>query len=446
MKYLAILRDSVREALDTKILYVMMGLAALTLLLLASISYRQLTMEEEVEGVSEKLQFIIGSRMPGIELEVRDFKQLNDAQEPWNGAYEFIHVLRFPKDSEDSPQVKALVRLHETLVRATYWHLNTDSLKTITPEGEDHKNERWLKVVASGTKIKQRKDWTHRPELFFGTLPLPSIFDGSLTGAIYWVETNVVGWVGGGIIVMIGVIATASFIPNMLAKGCIDLILSKPISRTWLLIFKYLGGLTFVFFLTVLVTGGVWLITGIRSGIWGTGILWTAFSLTFFFAILYSFSTLIAVLTRSGVVCILLTCLLWLVLWLVGLGYDTAHPVSQNPTETVIKDEDLGPRTLSTDETMEEPRPILTRKENNSWAPWFRKTLRILYLILPRTDDLDQLTNNLVSQSLLSIPEQKDRGLYAIHPARWSGVILTSLGFIVVMLGLACWRFSSRDY
>ena len=40
MKYFAILKDSFREARDTKILYIMLGLSTFLFLLIASVSYR----------------------------------------------------------------------------------------------------------------------------------------------------------------------------------------------------------------------------------------------------------------------------------------------------------------------------------------------------------------------------------------------------------------------
>ena len=50
---------------------------------------------------------------------------------------------------------------------------------------------------------------------------------------------------------------------------------------------------------------------GFRSGLWGTGFLLTIFVLTSQFAIFYAVSTLLAVLTRSPIVCILGTIMTW---------------------------------------------------------------------------------------------------------------------------------------
>src|SRR4029079_15622091 len=114
---------------------------------------------------------------------------------------------------------------------------------------------------------------------------------------------------------LIGVIVTASFLPNMLRKGTVDLVLAKPVMRVNLLLFKSLAGLTFLFLNAAIAIVGVWFVLGPRTGIWNGGFLWSTFIITFFFAILYSVSALFAVLTRSTVVCIMMTLLAWLVFW-----------------------------------------------------------------------------------------------------------------------------------
>ena len=75
-------------------------------------------------------------------------------------------------------------------------------------------------------------------------------------------------------------------------------------------------------FLTTAVTVvGVWLALGLRSGLWAPNFLLSIFVLTFQFAIFYAVSTLVAVLTRSPIVCILVACFTWVILWAVGTGH-----------------------------------------------------------------------------------------------------------------------------
>src|SRR5436189_298975 len=81
---------------------------------------------------------------------------------------------------------------------------------------------------------------------------------------------------------------TAFFIPEMLRKGTIDMLLAKPIHRATLLVCKDVGGLTFVLLSSAIAIGGVWLVLGLRSGIWSPQFLLVIPITTFFFAILYS--------------------------------------------------------------------------------------------------------------------------------------------------------------
>ena len=60
----------------------------------------------------------------------------------------------------------------------------------------------------------------------------------------------------------------------MLRKGTVDMLVVKPIHRVALLLYKYIGGLTFIFLNTVVAIGGVWLALGLRSGIWADWPSW----------------------------------------------------------------------------------------------------------------------------------------------------------------------------
>ena len=77
--------------------------------------------------------------------------------------------------------------------------------------------------------------------------------------------------------------------------------------------------------LTAMIVVGLWLVFGVRSGIWTNGFLWNIPLLTYQFALFYAVATLFGVLTRSAVLSILMACLAWLLLWLAGLGYGFAE-------------------------------------------------------------------------------------------------------------------------
>src|SRR5262249_599050 len=138
-------------------------------------------------------------------------------------------------------------------------------------------------------------------------------------GMVLFFSVATVLWIGSLVTLLTAVIITAFFVPNMLRKGTVDLLLVKPVSRWALLVYKYIGGRTFLLLSPTVAVPGMWVAPGLRSGVWANSFLLMIFVYTFFFAILYAVSALFAVLTRSAVVAILMTCGVWFVLFLVGL-------------------------------------------------------------------------------------------------------------------------------
>jgi ABC-type transport system involved in multi-copper enzyme maturation permease subunit len=237
------------------------------------------------------------------------------------------------------------------------------------------------------------------------------------------IEDKLVNGFGAWVAIVISIIISAFFIPNMLRKGTVDLLLVKPISRPVLLIYKYLGGLIFIFLNTVFVIVGIWLVLGIRSGIWAPGFLVSIPVITFFFAILYAVSTLFGVLTRSVIVSILMTCLVWVGLYVVGEAYITVDSFR------VMQDANTLPFKID--------QPVADT--------WWYKGIKVVHFIVPRTRDLDHLTKRYLIRDLLTANQVKEQNLDPtdIH---WTESITVSLLFIGAVLGLSCWRFSARDY
>ena len=104
---------------------------------------------------------------------------------------------------------------------------------------------------------------------------------------------------------LICIVTAASFIPSMVSKGNIDLILSKPLSRFKILFSKYTGGVLFIFISFTFLIGLVWLVLSAKFGVWNFKFLITIVSWTISFAIIYSFVLFIGLITESAVVSIL---------------------------------------------------------------------------------------------------------------------------------------------
>lgn len=102
------------------------------------------------------------------------------------------------------------------------------------------------------------------------------------------------------LLMLLAIFASASFLPNMLEKGTVDLFLSKPISRTQALLGKYFGGVLVVFINVAFMIISMWLLVSIKFAYWDFSILWTIFFIVFVFASLYSIITLLGVITQGS--------------------------------------------------------------------------------------------------------------------------------------------------
>ncbi len=155
-----------------------------------------------------------------------------------------------------------------------------------------------------------------RVTFFFGLLdteterynPLTGIGRSTIVGIVVYILLDaLLGWLG--LILMI--IATAGAFPAFMQRGAIDVVLSKPLSRRWLFLYKYLSGLVFVFVQAVFFVGLTFLVMGLRWGIWAPGYLLAAPLLVLLFSYLYCVSVAVSIKTRSTVAAVLITIGAW---------------------------------------------------------------------------------------------------------------------------------------
>lgn len=195
---------------------------------------------------------------------------------------------------------------------------------------------------------------------------------------------------GGGL--FLSIFSVSSFIPNMLEKGSIDLILSKPISRSQIIWGKFIGGTAMVFVNVAYLVIGIWLLIGIKFGIWNIDILATIITITFGFMVLYSLIILVGILTRSSVLAMMLTYIIFFIF-----------------------------------------SPLLASRENiymlfnNKFVEYL---LDSLYYFLPKTSEIGKITSELA----LGI------GISEYQP------LITSFLFLILNLSLSIIIFSKKDY
>ncbi|MFK8110911.1 MAG: ABC transporter permease subunit [Rubripirellula sp.] len=128
----------------------------------------------------------------------------------------------------------------------------------------------------------------------------------------------IVDWLLGFILVMLGILVTASIVPDMLQPGSLHLLLSKPVSRTMLLLSKFVGGCAFVLLCVIQLIVGLYLIAGLRLDIWNIRLLWCIPVSVFLFSVYYSVSVLAGLRWRSSILAVGVTVIFGTISFVVG--------------------------------------------------------------------------------------------------------------------------------
>ncbi len=189
----------------------------------------------------------------------------------------------------------------------------------------------------------------------------------------------------------LAVFASAGLIPSVLEPGRIELLLSKPVSRTHILLGRYVGNVLVVSCNIVYLVLGVWIILGIKTAIWSPMFLISIATTIFAFAVLLTVVILIGVLFESAALATMVVAALMIM-------------------SLVLAQINVMLRLLSSE--------------------WSRQIWRTLYYTLPKMYDLGKMT------------------LDAIRSRTFDGFmpIWTSALFAAVVLGCSLVIFARRDF
>src|SRR4030095_8075105 len=191
------------------------------------------------------------------------------------------------------------------------------------------------------------------------------------------------------LILFFSLISASSFVPSMLEKGTIDLLISKPVSRFTILISKFLGAVIFVGLSMVCWISSIWLILSLKSGYWNSSFLIAILSLTTAFAVMYSITVVIGLTTQSSIIAILVNFFMIFVLC----------PV------------------LSIRESL-----IFTFVKNDA----VQFVFNFLYYVFPKPGEIKDVTNALISEENIAFWKgtvtQNEIGITLIEPS-WMSVI-----------------------
>ncbi len=429
MRYLAVLKDSFLETLDCKTLWFLLVVSTLLILLCSSLSFTALTPEEALKDIADGFDTVVHFRK-GVIVDRRypATFSVSEAREKEPGHYTFLLA------ASPATEVHRLVR-HWDALNGGKIKKSEDPIPDADVPTDFAMQKRYLvarfyeqQLVrisiedggADGEQLRYRVGLRpSRPELLRGAHRVSILFGAasfrlgiSAAMFIFIVEQTLADLFAGIVGLIIALVVTSTFIPDMLAKGRVDLLLSKPISRSALMVCKYVGGLLYVLLNAAYLVGGCWLALAGRSGYWNASFLWSIPILTAVFAVLYSFSAWLGVVTRSPLVSILAT----IGLWFVSFGVGGARHA--------VRGEFLPVRV----------------------PEWVSKGLDFVYYVLPKASDLKAINTQLLAQGTLGTAELAEDPGMSMATLDWTLILVSSAAFLLLFLALSCISFSKRDY
>lgn len=248
--------------------------------------------------------------------------------------------------------------------------------------------------------------------LAFGAISVPLARDTK--GAIHFLELLLAGGVADTLGLMLALIWTAGFLPGFLDGRAISVLLAKPAPRWVLILGKYTGVLAFVLFNAMVFVVGTWVAIGLRTGFWDPTYLMCIPLLLLHFSIFFGFSVLLAVCTRSTVVCVFGTLLFWCIAWSVNFGRHAFF--------------------TSTDMVSESLR-----------SPLLSGLIDLGYWVLPKPADLGALLFDSLGAGD-HFGQMFDPAALAAHGFSMTLSVLTSLAFAAVVLLASVRKFATTDY
>ena len=364
--FIAILKDSFREAMASRVLWIALIVISLALLALVPIGIRTdrslKLRQQEMLNAESMLSSLSQAGTSGKTAQSVIWNQLSTEQKEkvkaWLDEDDQTPQAANRRDGNGRSLRNQVIRMLNALIiendfdQDPVWQQadldeDTQTLRDAAPTSEDDRRFLKLKLLqAAFPNAIAIKDDPAIIVTYAGsdmTDPidvLPSQFERLLDGIIIGVLSVFLGFFG----VFGSLLVTASIIPRTFEPGEISLLLSKPISRTLLFLTKFLGGCMFTLLCAALLVGGVWLILGTRLNTWRQELLWCIPVYVFLFAIYFSVSAVSGAIWRNANVSLILVVVFWVALFTIG----TTRTVI---TENVIKSRSIGEITMAQNET-----------------------------------------------------------------------------------------------
>jgi len=333
-KYLAVIKDSFREALASRILWVVLLAISLLLAAAAPLGYHEVVTWRIRDGdVREWEALMVTVRGASDDLLASPERRIWELLDPQMQT-RLLEVKIPGKDPDVGNPLQFLEafrqfqrQLNEVLQRRDFYDEVSFAAMAGLPGELQEYRDAGLETLSADQRARFHRLLVEAsfPELIrsspptsiqvtylwsnlVGPFPLRS---ANLRESIQGWAVFLLKWSVGTFGVIVAILVTAPIIPQMFDPGALHLLLSKPVSRWLLFLAKFLGGCAFIFLAASYLILGLWLILGLRFGVWDTRLLLSIPIYLFVFAIYYSISAFVGVIWRSPIVSIALTVIFW---------------------------------------------------------------------------------------------------------------------------------------
>jgi ABC-type transport system involved in multi-copper enzyme maturation permease subunit len=254
--------------------------------------------------------------------------------------------------------------------------------------------------------------------------------------------------------VLLALIWTAGFLPSFLEPASASVLLAKPVPRWSILTGKFLGVLVFLLLQAEIFVFGTWLALGIKTAVWEPEYLLCIPILWAHFAIFFSFSTLLAVWTRSTVTCVFGTILFWLLCWGMNYGHHAMLARTLENRATKLQPEHLTLLGAAPQAGLPSSVPWTGLAYVNQWdpgrpppvTPASSVALEVGYWIMPKPADMGIILSDAIKAEDL-VGQLSEYKVLRKHDAlHFELSVLSSLLVMVVFLAIAGYEFVTTDY
>ena len=343
--YLAVVKDSFREAFASKILWVLIILITLFLLLLAGFSVnpalrtsfenrdvidmealatrlRDADADSPPGRIRERLGSELKTELSGFQPETAErrakFELFGKIQDELDNELEepdFASEINVA-DDQLTEEALGLAGQGDQLKGQQQLRLNRLVLEAALPDDIRPSPSKVVSLSYMGFALFANENFSH-DELELGI--------NGLLQAFIFLFVSVIG-------TLIAIVVTAPIVPRMFEGGAIDLLLSKPVSRSLLFLSKFFGGCAFTLVNAAVLIVGMWLIIGLRLGIWSNGLLLSIPIYLFLFVLYYSVSAATGVLYRGPIISVVMVFVFWFLCFVVGTAKDLIEGLEVRPS------------------------------------------------------------------------------------------------------------------